>query len=137
MYLLDTVVVSEFSKRKRHPEAMRWLGTHAHELLYVSVMTIGELERGLIKAKRDDPPFALRLGPWLGEIIRGFGTRVISVDLPIARAWGRLTHELGNTAPDLIIAATALVHDLTVVTRNVRHFERTGVPVHNPYEERA
>lgn len=137
MYLLETVVVSEFSKRNLHPEAMRWLGTHAHELLYVSVMTIGELERGLIKAKRDDPPFALRLGPWLGKIIRGLGTRVISVDLTVARTWGRLTHERGNTAPDLIIAATALVHDLTVVIRNVRHFDRTGVTLINPYEAGA
>ena len=134
MLLLDTNVVSAVRRPDRHPEVARWLAAQQSEALFLSVVTIGEIRRGITRQERRDPPFAHELTVWLTQLLTQFGDRVLSFDLPEAQRWGRLSAELGHDTPDLMIAATALEHGLTVVTRNVKHFEATGVETFNPSE---
>ena len=132
MYLIDTNVLSALRKRERNPEVTRWIADQRDTDLYLSVVSIGEIERGLAAVEGRDPAFAARLEDWLDAVLRHYGNRILPVDLPVARRWGRLSQQAGNADPDLLIAATALEHGLTVVTRNTRHFEPTGVPVLDP-----
>ena len=136
MFLIDTDVLSAMRRRERHPEAVRWLEAQRTADLYLSAVTIGEIERGIAQQQRRDPSVARELSIWLDRVLAWYGNRVLDVDVPIARRWGRLSSDLGHARADLIIAATALEHGLTVVTRNVRHFEPTGVPVFNPFINR-
>jgi len=93
-----------------------------------------EIERGIEKQRRVDPPFAAALETWLFDILADFGERVLPITTQIGRRWGRLQIQLGRADNDLPIAATAFEHDLQVVTRNVRHFDATGVVVVNPFD---
>ena len=136
MFLIDTDVLSALRKRERHPKLVDWLDRRPTTDLYLSVVTIGEVERGIIQQERRNPPFANDLSLWRDTVLAWYGDRILDVDLPIARRWGRLTAELGHHNDDLIIAATALQHGLTVVTRNVKHFEPTGVKTFDPFSER-
>lgn len=135
MFLIDTDVLSALRRRERHPAVVRWLEAQRTTDLYLSVMTIGEVERGIVQQERHDAPFARDLTIWLNQLLMLFGDRVLAFNVSVAQHWGRLSAELGHDSPDLIIAATALEHDLTVVTRNVKHFEPTGVTVLNPFVE--
>ncbi len=103
--------------------------------MYLSVVSVAEIERGIIRQERHDPAFARALSAWLDDILVLYGGRVLAVDLPTARRWGRLSGAIGHEGVDLLIAATALEHGLSVVTRNVRHFEPTGVEVIDPSAE--
>ena len=132
MFLIDTDVLSALRKRKRHPEIARWVEAQRSADLYLSVMTVGEIERGIERQQRRDPVHAHALAAWLDRLLALYGDRILAVDLSAARRWGRLSHLIGHEGADLLIAATALEHGLTVVTRNVRHFEPTGVPVLDP-----
>ena len=133
MFLLDTDVLSALRRRERHPAASRWLEAQRTADLHLSVVTVGEIERGIARQRRRDPDFAEDLANWLDRIVTWYGDRVLAVDTATARRWGQLSADLGHDGPDLMIAATALEHGLTVVTRNTRHFEPTGVPVLNPF----
>jgi predicted nucleic acid-binding protein len=133
MYLLDTVVLSELRRPQRHPSLVSWLEDVRPTDLYLSVVTIGEGEKGVAKQHRSDPAFAERLADWLDEILRHYASRIIGVDVSLARRWGRLADAQGHDRADLLIAATAIEHGLAVVTRNVRHFESMGVPLVNPF----
>ncbi len=133
MFLIDTDVLSALRRRDRHPELVRWLQAQRTADLYLSAVTVGEIERGIARQQRRDPSFARELSLWLDRVLAWYGDRILGVDVPTARRWGRLYGDLGHEGPDLIIAATALEHGLTVVTRNVKHFEPTGVPVFNPF----
>jgi predicted nucleic acid-binding protein len=133
MFLLDTDILSALRRRDRHPEAVAWLETQRTVNLHLSVVTIGEIERGVAQQERRDPSFAGELARWLDLVLAWYGDRILMVDIPTARRWGRLSAALGHAGADLLIAATALEHGLTVVTRNVRHFEPTGVDVLNPF----
>ena len=133
MFLIDTDVLSALRRRDRHPELVRWLQAQRTADLYLSAVTVGEIERGIAQQQRRDPSFARELSLWLDRVLAWYGDRILGVDVPTARRWGHLSGDLGHERPDLIIAATALEHGLTVVTRNVRHFEPTGVPVFNPF----
>ena len=134
MFLIDTDVLSALRRRERHPELVRWLQAQRTADLHLSAVTIGEIERGIARQQRRDPSFARELSLWLDRVLAWYGDRILGVDVPTARRWGRLSGDLGHERADLIIAATALEHGLTVVTRNVKHFEPTGVPVFNPYD---
>ncbi len=136
MFLIDTDVLSALRRRERHPKIIDWLDRQPTTDLYLSVVTIGEVERGIIQQERRNPPFANDLSLWRDTVLEWYGDRILDVDLPIARRWGRLTAELGHHNDDLIIAATALHHGLTVVTRNVKLFEPTGVKTFDPFSER-
>lgn len=133
MYLLDTVVLSELRKRDRNPGVVRWLRDKPADTLFLSAITIGEIERGIVRQHAKDPAFAEALDSWLTRTMQVYGDRILAVDTNVARRWGQLSARIGNDGADLLIAATALEHDLTVVTRNVRHFEPTGVTVIDPF----
>ena len=134
MFLLDTDVLSALRRRERNPEIARWVGTQRTTDLYLSVVTVGEIERSIMRQQRRDPGFVRGLALWLDRLLAWYGERILPVDTATARRWGRLSATLGQDSADLLIAATALEHGLTVVTRNVRHFEPTGVPVVGLFE---
>ena len=134
MFLLDTDVLSALRRHERNPETVRWVETHGTSDLYISVVTIGEIERGITQQQRRAPSFAHELALWLDRVLASYSDRILPIDAATARRWGQLSAGLGHDGADLLIAATALEHGLTVVTRNVRHFGPTGVPLINPSE---
>ena len=134
MFLVDTNVVSALRRSERHPTVARWMAAQRTSDVYLSVMTIGEIERGIARVQRRDPPFAHDLSIWLNRVLGWYGERILPADLAVARRWGPISAAIGHKNTDLLIAATALEHGLTVVTRNVSDFEPTGVPVLNPFE---
>ena len=133
MFLLDTDVLSALRRRERQPAVTRWLEAQQTLDLYLSVISVGEITRGIVQQERRNPAFARELTVWLARLLTWYGDQVLGIDLATARRWGRLSGSLGHDSADLMIAATALEHGLTVVTRNVRHFEPTGVQVLNPF----
>ena len=132
MFLVDTDVLSALRRRERHPAIVRWVEGQRTTDLHISVMTVREIERGITQQQRHNPAFARDLAVWLDRVLAWYGDRILPVDAATARRWGQLSAALGNDSADLLIAATALEHGLTVVTRNVRHFEPTGVSVLDP-----
>ena len=135
-YLLDTGVVSELRKRPGvvDPHVLAWAGEHPARELYVSVVTIQEIELGVLLRKRQDPDQGEVLRRWLeGSVLPGFGDRILPVDLEVARASAGLHVPDPRPVRDAHIAATALIHDMIVVTRNVDDFAPSGVPLINPW----
>ena len=104
--------------------------------LFLSVISIGEIERGIARQRTTDPGFADALAAWLDRVLSLYGERGVPFDLGTARRWGALSAALGNDSTDLMIAATALERGLTVVTRNASDFEPTGVAVLDPFSRR-
>ena len=137
MFLIDTVVVSELRKRQREVGVVAWFEQQRTTDFFVSVVSIGEIERGIAKQRTTNPNFAGALAAWLDKVLALYGERILPFDLQMARRWGQLSAALGNDSADLMIAATALERGLTVVTRNVSDFEPTGVAVVNPFNPRA
>jgi len=133
MYLLDTVVLSALRKRRRDPGLESWFRAVSAGDLFLSTITIGEIELGIEKQRPRDPVFAGELGRWLEITLRAHADRILPLDIGSARRWGRLAARIGNKGLDLAIAATALEHGLVVVTRNVAHFDPTGVESLNPW----
>lgn len=136
MYLIDTVVLSELRKPKRDVRLITWMERQRTTELFVSVITIGEIERGIVQQRARAPDFASALAAWLDRVLVLYGERILPFDLQVARRWGRLSAALGNDGADLMISATALEHGLTVVTRNVSDFVPTGVAILNPFNAR-
>lgn len=132
-FLLDTDVISALRRRERNPAVVRWVESQRTADFHLSVVTIGEIERGITQQCRD-PAFAHDLAVWLDRVLAWYDDRILLVDTATARRWGQLSAKLGYDSADLLIAATALEHGLTVVTGNVRHFEPTGVPTLNPFK---
>ena len=132
MYLIDTDVLSALRRPDRNPEIVGWISGQRAADLYLSVVTVGEIERGIARERQRNPAFADQLGAWLDNLVRLYADRILPVDTSVARRWAHLTGEHGHDSADLFIAATALEHGLTVVTRDVRHFEPTGVAVLDP-----
>ena len=137
MYLIDTVVLSELRKPQRDARLAAWVARQRTTDLFVSVVTIGEIERGIARKRATDQGFAAALAAWLDRVLAVYGERVLPFDLHVARRWGQLSAALGNDSADLMISATALEHGLTVVTRNVSDFESTGVTTFNPFGSRS
>ncbi len=137
MYLVDTDVVSALRRPDRHPGPTLWLRRQRASDVYISVVTFGEIERGIARQIPQDPDFARDLAQWFERTLVWFADRVLPVNVAAARRWGRLSAFVANRDVDLLIAATALEHGLTVVTRNVRDFEPTGVRVFNPFDDQA
>ncbi len=137
-YLLDTNVVSELRRPRCDVNVRRWVASVDDSSLHISVIVIGELRAGVELLRRRDPIQAEGFDDWLAKVLTDFGSRVLPVDRAIADRWGVIDGTLGPLpTSDALIAATALTHDLTVATRNVRDFERTGVPVVNPWSSGA
>jgi toxin FitB len=136
MFLIDTVVLSELRKSQRDPSLVTWLEGQRAADLFVSVISIGEIDRGIARQRARNPAFAAALAAWLDRVLSLYGERILAFDLQTARRWGLLSAALGNDSADLMIAATALQHGLTVVTRNVKDFEPAGVAVLDPFAPR-
>jgi predicted nucleic acid-binding protein len=137
MFLIDTVTLSELRRRERDATVVKWFERQRTTDLFLSVISIGEIERGIARQRGTDPGFAGALAAWLDRVLTLYGERIVPFDLRTARRWGALTAAaLGNDSADLMIAATALEHGLTVVTRNVSDFEPTGVAVLDPFTRR-
>lgn len=132
-FLLDTNVVSETRKRAPDTNVLDWLERRDHRELYLSVLTIGELTKGIALRRRRDPRAAASLEHWLRGIDVLFSDRVIPIDVSIAAAWGRLNAERPLPVIASMLAATAMERGLTLVTRNVKDIEATGVAIINPW----
>ena len=133
MYLLDTVVISELRKKKPNPGLLRWVSKQDENNLHLSVVTLGEIERGIELQRVGQAEFADVLSAWLESLVRLYADRIVPVSAAAARRWGLLSARLGHDGADLLIAATAQVHGMSVVTRNVKDFEPTRVTVVNPF----
>ncbi|WGM32309.1 type II toxin-antitoxin system VapC family toxin [Brevundimonas sp. NIBR11] len=138
MFLLDTNAISEPKRARPDPGVVAWLGEQLLSDLHLSVITVGELRRGIVRLepsrRRDDLDF------WLEDMILRYDERILPVDLDVTERWASIAEAqraAGRVSEmtDELIAATAHVHGLTVVTRNVRHFENTGCRVLSPWSE--
>jgi predicted nucleic acid-binding protein len=136
MFLIDTVTLSELRKRERDPAVVAWFERQRAADIFLSVISIGEIERGIARQRAADPGFADVLASWLDRVLTLYGERIVPFDLGAARRWGTLRAALGSDSADLMIAATALEHGFTVVTRNVSDFEPTGAAVLDPFNRR-
>ena len=135
-YLVDTNVVSELRKGERaDPLVIDWFRRCRPQDVFLSVLTVGELRRGVRRIQRRDSKAASVMEVWLDRILDRFRDRVLDVDLAVAERWGHLG--VPDPLPDVdgLIAATALVHDLVVVTRNVKHIAPTGARHFDPFEQ--
>jgi hypothetical protein len=133
-FLLDTNVISEIRKRERaHPNVSRWVAQTAVEEIGTSVMVLAEIRRGIELKRRSDPDQAKSLDQWFAVMRARLGDRVLPVDEPIAEAWARLGIPDRLPLIDGLLAATAKVRGLTLVTRNVADIRRTGVAVLDPF----
>jgi toxin FitB len=133
-YLLDTNVASETRKGQRiNPGVLAWFQSVAETDLFLSVLVLGEIRMGVERARPNDPSKAMALERWLGELEQQFGDRVLPVTAPVAHQWGRINALRPTSTVDGLLAATALVHDLTFVTRDVSDVAHTGVKLVNPF----
>lgn len=139
MFLLDTNVVSELRRPERADRGVRrWADGADAGLLYLSVITIWEIEEGVLRVERRDQRAGITLRRWLEEVVLpAYAGRILTVDLPVARNCATLRVPDRRPERDALIAATARVHGLTIVTRNVRDFVPMGVPVFNPWDAAA
>lgn len=133
-YLVDTNVISELRKGRRcDPGVASWFADVSPEEIYLSVLTIGEIRKGIENIRRRDERTAAVLEAWLGEVVAIHSDRILPVDDSIADRWGRYNAPAPLPVLDSLLAATASVHGLTLVTRNIKHVERTGVDCLNPF----
>ena len=139
MYLVDTNVISEARKKTKANKGVRQFFRQAIEdgtRLFISVVTVGELRRGVELIRyRGDVRQANQLEKWLESLMTDYEDHILDINRDIAQLWGRLRTPQPENALDKQIAATALIYELTVVTRNYRDFVKTGVPVLNPFTE--
>lgn len=136
MYLLDTNVVSELRKKKPHPGVVAWVRAAPEETLHLSVVSLGEIQAGIEITRRQDGDKAREIERWLDELAQSYN--VLPLDAPTFRRWARLMdRRADHHLDDALIAATALVRGLTVVTRNVDDFEAFAVPLINPFAGNA
>jgi toxin FitB len=132
-FLLDTNVVSEIRKQAPDPGVASWFTSVTADRLFLSVLVVGEIRQGVERLARRDPIQAEIFERWLSQLIDGYGDRLIPITDRIAQAWGRLNVPDPVPVVDGLMAATALVHDWTLVTRNVGDVRSTGVRVLNPF----
>lgn len=134
MYLLDTNVISAVRRPDRAPQVAGWLAGKPESQLYLSVITLGEIERGIGQQQARNPGFAADLRIWLDRTLLLFADRLLPFGAAEARVWGQLSQRIGHDGADLMITATALCHDATVVTGNTADFQPTGVRLENPFD---
>ena len=133
MYLLDTNVISELRKPKPHGAVIAWLKRVPDNELFISALTLGELQAGVERTRRQDAEKAASMEAWIDQIAEAY--EVIPMDAPTFREWARLMEgKPDHLFEDAMIAATARIQRLTVVTRNTRDFESLGVKLFNPFD---
>ena len=133
-YLLDTNLISETRKLRADAGVMAFLAAAESAGLFLSVLTLGELRKGVEAKRRSDTAAAARLSAWVDEIETTFADRVLPVDAAAARLWGELSARRTLPVIDALIAATAITRGLTLVTRNTRDVAATGVPLFDPWQ---
>jgi predicted nucleic acid-binding protein len=134
-FLLDTNVVSELRKKERcNPKVDAWARTVPRNRDFLSVLVVGELRRGAALKRRTDPATADALEKWIARLTQLYSDRILPVTLEVAEAWGKLGAIRPIPPEDGLLAATALVHGLTLVTRNIKNVEGLGVLLLNPWE---
>jgi predicted nucleic acid-binding protein len=133
MILLDTDVLSALRRPERDAKLEAWFKTQRESDLFLSVVTIGEIERGIQRQRAANLEFARTLAAWLDAVMTLYGERILPFDLTAARRWGQLSARIGSNSADLMIAATALEHGLIVATHNISHFEPTGIATIDPF----
>lgn len=132
-YLLDTNVVSEFTRRRPNPGVMDWFASVPDARLHLSVLTVGEIRQGIERLRRRNPARAAGLDDWLDGLLAAYRDRIAPIDAATADRWGRLGIPDPVPVVDGLLAATALVRGWTLVTRNVADLERTGVATLDPF----
>lgn len=133
-YLLDTNILSELRKRERcDPGVAAWFAKVSSSEIYLSSLTIGEIRKGIENIRRRDEGRAEALEEWLNELLDSHSDRILPIDEVIADQWGRYNVPDPLPVLDSLLAATASVHSLTLVTRNLKDVERTGVDCLNPF----
>jgi predicted nucleic acid-binding protein len=133
-FLLDTNVVSELRKKERcNPRVNAWAESVPPNQDFLSVLVVGELKRGAVLKRHSDPATAEALEKWITRLTQLYSERILPVTLEVAETWGRLGAMRPIPPEDGLLAATALVHRLTLVTRNVKNVEGLGVPLLNPW----
>lgn len=135
-YLLDTNIVSELRRPKAHAGLIEWFDDQPARALFLSIVTVGEIRQGIEQLRPRDGKQANLLDRWLNGLAQFYEDRLLFVDGSVADEWGRLRTRRPVPVMDALIAATARVHGLTLVTRNVRDFANLGVPLLNPFERR-
>jgi predicted nucleic acid-binding protein len=136
-YLLDTNVVSELRRRQPHPAVLSWYADVPAEKLFLSVLVVGELRQGVDRLARRDPMQAARFEDWLTQLVTVYEDRLVPITPEIAETWGRLNVPDPVPVVDGLLAATALVRNWTLVTRNTADVSGTGVRLLNPFEYEA
>lgn len=135
MFLIDTNVISEIRKDERaNPSVRAWFDSHAAESYHLSVLTLGEIRKGIEQIRAKAPVKAAALETWHSEIAVSYEGRILEIGIDEADIWGRLGSQVNLPEVDGLIAATAIARGLTVATRNIKDFERCGVDVINPWE---
>jgi len=133
-YLLDTNIISEIRKGDRcDPRVATWWSGVAEDEIWLSALVLGEIRKGVELARRRDPQKAEALEAWLGELVTGFGDRVLPVDARVAQEWGRMSAVRPVPVIDALLAATAKAHGLTLVTRNGADVDGLEVDILNPF----
>jgi predicted nucleic acid-binding protein len=135
-YLLDTDVLWETRKTKPAGEVIHWLNKAEPSELYVSVLALGELRKGVAVKHPIDPDMARKLGDWVDGLEYSFADRILDVDATTARIWGELTAERSRPVVDTLLAATAIAQNLVLVTRNVDEVRDIKLRVINPWDKR-
>jgi predicted nucleic acid-binding protein len=134
-YLLDTNIISEIRKGPRcNPKVAAWYDSVGDAEVYLSVLVLGEIRKGLERARRSNPTQARALENWLAAIRTSYADRILSIDHTIADEWGRMSARRSVSTIDALLAATAKVNGMTLVTRNTIDVDNLGVKVLNPFE---
>jgi toxin FitB len=133
-FLLDTNVISEVRKPRGDANVRSWIASVSGADLYLSVLVVGEIRRGIEGLRRRDPAQAAVFESWLAGLRRHYADRILPITVEVAEEWGRMNVPDPIPAIDGLLAATAKVRGLTLVTRNTADFVCTGVPLLNPFE---
>ena len=134
-YLLDTNILSETRRKQSDQRVIEFLSATDASALYISVLTLGELRKGVAIKKRTDPDTAKRLGHWVDGLEYSFADRILGIDAATATLWGELSAQRPRPVIDTLLAATAIAHDLILVTRNTADVQDTKVNLLNPWKK--
>jgi predicted nucleic acid-binding protein len=132
-YLLDTNVLSETRRKSPDPHVVSFLSSADSSAFFLSVLTIGELRKGIAMRQQSDAVAASQLNSWVDGLQAQFSKRILGIDIPTAKLWGSLSAQRPRPVIDTLLAATAMTHDLILVTRNIRDVEDIGVRLLNPW----